>query len=262
MRESRHVEPYLDTNARRRPLEVVSISSCLNGILDTNARRGPLKGVSISSYLNGFPRGHAKRYAAAVQHALECRAAAGEVVRLPSIGASTAYHRVSDLPWPLTIPMGRWLSAHSHVRFPLEIDCSLHLRRHEIATSHGWEVTAILGSPDARDNDALTITLHRPQGPGDPSHPVLASLLTGAARELAARPDDEAPDASRARWRKSYSPAILGWAAALMHARDCLEAAAIARAVSAEIERTGRVTHALRSAADPAWVALRALEDL
>jgi hypothetical protein len=49
-------------------------------------------------------------------------------------------------------------------------------------------------------------------------------------------------------------------AAALLHAQDCLQASAIARAVTGEIRATGRVAHALRSAADPAWVALRALE--
>jgi hypothetical protein len=244
MRESTHVEPYLDTNAQR----------------------GPLKGVSISSYLNGIGilRGRAKRYVAsyssALRRALHRRVTDGEVIRLPSVGGSTAYHRVSDLPWPLTIPAGRWLLAHSHVRFPVEIDCSLHLRRHEIAALEGWEVSMILGLLDTRDDDDRTITLPHPLGPGDPSHPVLASLLVGTARELAARPDDETSDVGRAQWSNSHAPATLGWVAALMHARDCLEAAAIARAVSAEIERTGRVSHALRAATDPAWVALRALE--
>jgi hypothetical protein len=236
-------------------------SQYVDDYLDTTARAGPLNGIAVSSYLNRVLRGRAKRYTGsysnALHRALSRRVADGEVIRLPSMDGGTAYHRIADIRWPITVPLKKWLEAQPPC-VPVEIHCSHHLRRHEIGFISWWEIEAVLALTDPlhRTMQTRAITLQRPQGPGDSSSTLFASLLLEAAREIAAPPDVESVFPRSL----SASSRPLGLAAALLHAQDCLQASAIARAVTAEIETTGRVSHALRSAADPAWVALRALE--
>jgi hypothetical protein len=236
-------------------------SQYVDDYLDTTARAGPLNGIAVSSYLNRVLRGRAKRYTGsysnALHRALYRRVADGEVIRLPSMDGGTAYHRIADIRWPITVPLNKWLEAQTAC-VPIEIHCSHHLRRHEIGFMSWWEIEAVLALTDPlhRTMQTRAITLQCPQGPGDPSSTLFASLLLEAARALAAQPDEPVSrSVSLADVRRP-----LGLAAALLHAQDCLQAEAIVRAVTAEIRATGRVVHALRSAADPAWVALRALE--
>jgi hypothetical protein len=232
MRESQYVEPYLSANARR----------------------GPLRGLTVNTYLAYVLGGRARRYAAsyavALRRALRWRVQAGEVICLPSAGRRNAYHRIADLPWPLAVPLEWWLRRNPTVR--LEIDCTHHLRRCGIGSVSCRQVLDVCAINEAFCQKMLakrTITLECPQGPSDPAAAV-APLLREAAQALAKGPDEP----------MRTDAAVIGRAAALLHARDCLHADAIIRAVTAEIISTGRVAYALRSAADPAWVLARALE--
>jgi hypothetical protein len=240
VRESQYVEPYLDENAGREPCN----------------------GIAVGSYLRKTLRGYAanywRSYCRSLSRALERRAAAGVVVRLPSAGGGVAYHRVEDLDWPIALPLMPWAQAQGYAAVPVEIDCAHHLRLHEVGGVTGFEIHNIwvINRGFCETLRVRTVTLERPQGPGDPAVPLLQAMFAEAAQALAAEPDirigvTENHDGVR-------HP--VGLAAALLHAQDCLQASAIARAVTAEIERTGRVSHALRSTADPAWVAARALE--
>jgi hypothetical protein len=238
-------------------------SPYVSDYLKANADRGPGKGITVGCYLIQLPRGRAQEYYLpywrVLRSALERRVEAGEVVRLPSARGGTAYHSVGDLPWPLIFRLKLWLQAQQEVTVPLEIDCRHHLRRHEIGAVSGKEVLDIwtINKALRETLGKRTVTLTRPQGPGDPAVPVLASLLLDAARALAAQPDQPIKSG-----RLSGVLCNLGLAAALLHARTCSEAEVIIRVVEAEITATGRVAHALRSAADPGWVAARALETI
>jgi hypothetical protein len=256
------------TETRREP-------ECVKQYLDMNADRGPGRGLAAAWYLTRYLRANFPIHVH--RHHLECeeklpddlerRVEAGELVRLPSARGGAAYHRVGDLPWPLTFPLKPWLRAQQEAAVPLEIDCRHHLRRCEIGAVSGRDVLRACAVSGAfyETLDGRAVTLECPHGPGDPAAPLLASLFLEAARALAEGPDEPVAVSAAPIAR------AIGLAAALMHAQDCLHAQAIMRAVDAEalsrvvmgeIERTGRVAYALRSAADPAWVAARALETL
>jgi hypothetical protein len=234
----------------------------LDDYLNTTARRGPLRGITVGSYLEGLSDQTAHddvSSAKVLLYDLERGILRGEIIRLPTPAGGIAYHRVLDIRWPLAAPLEKWLQAQTTAYVPLEIHCSHHMMRHEIPPVSGWEVWAVFTHVDRLRATLATrtITLQRPQEPEDPAVPVLRSLLVEAARELATPPDDE-PASLFASIRPAVRPLCL--AAALLHAQDCLHAEAISRAVRAEIKTTRRVSHALRAATDPAWVALRALE--
>jgi hypothetical protein len=250
MREPRLVELYLDANAGREPCRGVGAGSYLEEIL------GEHDSDCWDSHLRSL------------LCALERRAAEGEVIRLPSAeskalhfparGRHAAYHKAADLTWPITLPLMSWAEAQGDAAVPVEIDCAHHLRRCKIGILSGWEVLIVCEADETIQKilNARAITLERPQGPGDPAAPALRSLLAEAAQMLATQPDTPI----RAAVHPDSVRHPVGLAAAALHARDCLHADAIIRAVETEIAATGRVAYALRSAADPAWVALRALE--
>jgi hypothetical protein len=254
MRESQYVEPYLSANARR----------------------GPLRGFTISTYLARVLRGRARGYGASYEDALRLaivrRVDAGQVIALPSAGGGTAYHRVADLAWPISVPALKLRRAYDAPQSePAAIDCAFHGRRHALSWSGNAELrvresdvaalTAFLARlrPDALH--AASVTLASPEDiPAALSRP-LSQLLLDIARLLADAPDRSVPDSLLRDLLDNDSHRCgAGLAAALLHARDCLHADAIIRAVETEIVATGRVAYALRSAADPAWVTLRALE--
>jgi hypothetical protein len=235
----------------------------LDDYLNTIARRGPLRGLTARSYLHKILADQSARHGIACERALlrdlERGVFTGEIIRLPARGGGTAYHRIADIRWPIAIPLMPWLREHSTACVPLEIRCAHHLMRHEIGFVSGWEVRVVFTQTDRlrRTLNTRATTLQRPRGREDPAVPTLRSLLLQAALELAAPSDDE-PVSPFVDVEQAARP--IGLAAALLHARDCLHAEAISRAVRAEIKTTRRVSHALRSAADPAWVALQALE--
>jgi hypothetical protein len=239
VRESQHVEPYLDTNAW-----------C-----------GALRGLTIGTYLDRVLRGIAEAekaprrdILAGMERDIDRRVEGGEVCPLPAADwrHGIAYHRVADIRWPLVVPLRWWLGHYLFLQVPLEIDCSHHLRRCGIGSVHGTYISRLVPLVDLRMLD-VAIAIPRPQQPGILLERIAQDVLLAATKALAERPDEPvSADATHV--------AVIGCAAALLHATNCLEAEAIMRAVKTEIERTGRVAYALRSAADPAWVLARALE--
>jgi hypothetical protein len=192
--------------------------------------------------------------AAALLHARDCVTAhaATETVSREVKRSRRPAAALRGLPETLSIRAGTLLNAHWRVAVPVEIDCAHHARRHAIGSIDRLDVATLIhriGLPPRR-----TVMVRRDED-GRPRAAVV-SLLLEAAREMASLPDSP-------QRQHGYLPApALALAAAATHAQDCLHADAIIRAVTAEIRATGRVAYALRSAADPAWVALRAMEDL
>jgi hypothetical protein len=192
--------------------------------------------------------------AAALLHARDCVTAhaATETVSREVKRSRRPAAALRGLPETLSIRAETLLNAHwgTAVTVHVEIDCAYHARRHAIGSAHPLDVAGLVHHIGHLRRRAVTF---RRDEDGRPRAAIL-SLLLEAAREMASLPDSPQEE-----HRHLPAPA-LALAAAATHARDCLHADAIIRAVTAEIRATGRVAYALRSAADPAWVALRALE--
>jgi hypothetical protein len=254
---------------------------CVDAYLDTTARFGPFRAPAPSTYLDVIA--HRRRRCGdlqALRDRFELLANAGRVVRLPAecsrwhLGDTVAYHRVGDVPWPLELTPQTWATAHriltSGSGEPVTIDCALHGRRHRLSRhafmgslEEAWLVESQVAAmmtvlEDMRPETVrsmLTIA-----GPGDlarvatqPMPPLLADI----ARLIMEAPEPAPRWMSRHPFPHHSTVAI---AAALLHARDCLHADAIIRAVEKELFATWRLDHTLHAAADPGWVTLRALE--